>query len=191
MKNNNSHPHEVFVHKAATLIGNVSLSEQVSIWPGVVIRADMNSINIGKAVNIQDNCTLHTDSGNPLTIGDYSLIGHNAMLHGCTIGKGVLIGIGSIVLNKAIIGDGSTVVAGCFIRGGKVIPPHCLVLPDKNGIKIIPNKARPIDTIAGSLEYIELARRYQENIFKPFTKEQEIGFKEQAQKIAKKLFAQP
>ncbi|MGQ2864251.1 gamma carbonic anhydrase family protein, partial [Leptospira interrogans] len=111
-----------FIHPLATAIGLVEMGPYSSLWPGTVVRADMNQIVLGKGVNIQDNSTLHTDSSRGITIGDYTLVGHNTMLHGCKIGRGCLIGIGSIVLDEAEIGDGAMITAGCMIRGGKKIP---------------------------------------------------------------------
>ena len=186
---NNQQPKNtgVYIHPASTLIGDVILGKNCSIWPGVVIRADMNKIELGEAVNIQDNSTLHTDSARGISIGDYSLVGHNTMLHGCTIGRGVLIGIGSIVLDKAEIGDGATIVAGCLIRGGKKIPARSLVLPDKDGIKIIPDKGQPSATVMGCLEYIALAKRIQANIFGPFSEAEESNFKRVAQDIVEQM----
>lgn len=172
-----------YIHPGATVMGDVEMGESCSIWPGAVLRADMNSIRLGKAVNIQDNTTLHTDSRSSISIGDYSLVGHNAMLHGCKIGRGVLIGIGSIVLDGAEIGDGAQITAGCMIRGGKKIPPRALVLSQGSEIKIVPNRAKPEFTIAGSIEYTHLAIRARENRFGPFTREEEEEFLALAREI--------
>ncbi|PJZ69894.1 gamma carbonic anhydrase family protein [Leptospira perolatii] len=176
-----------FIHPAATVIGMVELGPFSSIWPGAVLRADMSSITLGEAVNIQDNSTLHTDWKTGISIGDYSLIGHNAMLHGCKIGRACLIGIGSIVLDDAEIGDGAMILAGCMIRGGKKIPPRSMVFPKNGSIVIQENKARPEMTVAGCLEYIELSKRFRQNKFEPFTKEQEENFVQEAKKILSRL----
>lgn len=172
-----------YIHPQSTVIGMVEFGHSCSIWPGVVIRADMNQIQLGNAVNIQDNSTLHTDSKSPIVIGDWTLVGHNAMIHGCRIGRGVLIGIGSIILDGAEIGDGSQVTAGCMIRGGKKIPPRSLVVADGSNIKIYPNKAKPEFTVAGCIEYIHLAERIQRNEFGPFSDEEGREFVEEAKKI--------
>ncbi|MCC5816431.1 MAG: gamma carbonic anhydrase family protein [Leptospira sp.] len=176
-----------WIHNQATVMGDVGFGKSCSIWPGAVLRADMNSIRLGEAVNIQDNSTLHTDSRSSIEIGDWTLVGHNAMLHGCKIGRGVLIGIGSIILDGAEIGDGAQVTAGCMIRGGKKIPPRSLVLAQGSDLKIIPNKAKPEFTIAGSIEYIHLALRMQKNEFGPFSREQEEQFLQQAKEIVTQL----
>ncbi|MCB1177029.1 MAG: gamma carbonic anhydrase family protein [Leptospiraceae bacterium] len=176
-----------FIHNKATVIGLVELGDYCSIWPGAVVRADTNSIKLGNYVNIQDNSTLHVDSNNPLEIGDYTLVGHNTMLHGCKIGKACLIGIGSIILDGATIGDGAMITAGCMIRGGMKIPSKAMVIQKEGKLKIIENKAKTILTIAGSLEYKDLIERHKNNIFKPYTKEEEECFYQEAKEIIKKL----
>lgn len=176
-----------FIHPSATAFGMVEYGTSVSLWPGAVVRADMNTIQLGNYVNIQDNSTLHTDSSSPISIGEWTLVGHNVMIHGCKIGRGVLVGIGSIVLDKAEIGDGSQIAAGCMIRGGKKIPPRSLVVPDGSDIKIFPGKAKPELTVAGCIEYAHLSVRFEKNIFVPFQKEEEIHFVNQAKEIISKL----
>ena len=93
-----------FVAAEATVIGDAVLAEDSSVWHGVVIRADNARITVGKGSNVQDGAVLHTDAGIPLVIGDNVTVGHQAMLHGCTIGEGSLIGIQAVVLNNAVIG---------------------------------------------------------------------------------------
>ncbi|RME93376.1 MAG: gamma carbonic anhydrase family protein [Candidatus Hydrogenedentota bacterium] len=174
-----------FIHEKATVIGNVKLAKGVSIWPGAVLRADMHDIILGEGVNIQDNSTIHTDFKKPVIIGDYTLVGHNAMLHGCKIGKGCLIGINATVLDDAEIGDGAMITAGCLIRGGTKIPPKAMVIQKKGEIKIIENKARTMFTVAGSLEYIRLIEMHQKNEFIRFTEEDEKALQEEAKEIIK------
>ncbi|TGK18061.1 gamma carbonic anhydrase family protein [Leptospira fluminis] len=176
-----------YVHPAATLIGLVELGANSSIWPGAVLRADMNTIRLGEAVNIQDNSTLHTDSTRGIFIDDYTLVGHNTMLHGCKIGKGCLIGIGSVVLDDAEIGSGAMILAGCIVRGGKKIPPRAMVLPKNGDLVIYPNKAKPAMTIAGCLEYVELSKRILADRFGPFSPEEEAGFLKEAERIVSDL----
>jgi len=147
----------VFIHKMASVSGDVTLGEYTSIWPGSAIRGDLNSISIGRGVNIQDNCTLHVDPDHPLTIADYALIGHGAILHGCSIGRGALVGIGCIVLDGASIGDFAVVTARCLIRGNTSIPPYALVYEKEGKLTIKENRAPYLLTLAGSLEYIKLA----------------------------------
>lgn len=182
------HP-TAFIHERATVYGDLTMGEYASLWPGVVVRADMHHFVIGNCVNIQDNSTLHSDSRRGIEIGDYTLVGHNAMIHGCKIGRAVLIGIGSVVLDDAEIGDGAMITAGCMIRGGTKIPPRAMVTPDGSSIKIFENKARTALTVAGSLEYVELAKRMQKGVWGPFTHAEEEAFLARAKEIVADIFA--
>jgi carbonic anhydrase/acetyltransferase-like protein (isoleucine patch superfamily) len=112
----------------AVLLGRVILEEDSSVWFGAVLRGDNEPIRVGARSNVQDGCVLHTDPGFPLTIEADCTIGHMVMLHGCTIGRGSLIGIGSIILNGAKIGEECLVGANTLIGEGKVIPPRSMVL---------------------------------------------------------------
>ncbi len=111
----------------ATVIGQVTLGEQVGIWYNAVLRADMDSITIGDRTNIQDGCVLHADPNTPLVVGSGVSVGHNAILHGCTIGDDVLVGMGATVLNDAKVGAGSLIAANALISQGVEIPPGSLV----------------------------------------------------------------
>jgi carbonic anhydrase/acetyltransferase-like protein (isoleucine patch superfamily) len=110
------------------IIGNVVLKPGSSVWFGTTIRGDNERIEVGRGSNVQENCVLHTDPGCPLTIGEGCTIGHKAMLHGCIIGAGSLIGMGATVLNRAVIGENCLIGAGALITEGKVIPPGSLVM---------------------------------------------------------------
>jgi carbonic anhydrase/acetyltransferase-like protein (isoleucine patch superfamily) len=112
----------------AVALGKVELCQDASVWFGAVLRGDNELIKVGARSNVQDGCVLHTDPGFPLTIGEDCTIGHMVMLHGCTIGDGSLIGIGSIVLNGAKIGVGSLVGANTLITEGKEFPPRSMIL---------------------------------------------------------------
>jgi len=116
----------VYVDPAATVIGQVSLGSDASVWPGAVIRGDMHTITIGSRSNVQDNAVLHithasdfNPGGWPLTIGDDVIIGHRAILHGCTLGNRILVGNGAIINDGAIIEDEVIVGAGCMVPPGK------------------------------------------------------------------------
>ena len=111
-----------------SIIGDVSLAEQVSIWYGAVLRGDAGSIRIGADSNVQDNCVLHGEYRQALTVGERVTVGHGAILHGCTVEDGALIGMGATVLDRAVIGAGSVVGAGALVPAGKVIPPRSLVV---------------------------------------------------------------
>ncbi len=112
----------------ANIIGRVVLMADSNIWFGVTIRGDNEEIRVGAGSNVQENCVLHTDMGFPLTIGADCTIGHKAMLHGCTIGDGSLIGMGATILNGARIGRGCLIGAGALITEGKDIPDGSLVM---------------------------------------------------------------
>jgi len=117
-----------WIADTASVIGKVRLHTNVSIWFGSVLRGDNEWIEIGTRSQIQDNATLHTDPGFPLSIGRDCVIGHNVVLHGCTIGDGSLVGMGAIVLNGAKIGANSLVGAGALITEGKVYPDNSVIL---------------------------------------------------------------
>ena len=117
-----------YVSDEAAVIGQVTLGERTSVWPFATIRGDNEPIRIGRDVNIQDGAVLHVDPGCPLTIGDFASIGHQAMLHGCTIGEGSLIGIQAVIMNKAVIGKDCLVGAGAIVTEGKVFPDRTLIL---------------------------------------------------------------
>jgi len=121
-------PASAFVADTASVIGRVFLGEETSVWPGAVIRADSEPITIGDGSNVQDNAVLHVDPGVPMTIGRRVTIGHQVMLHGCTIGDGTLVGIQAIVLNNAVIGESSLVAAGAIVTERKTFPPRSLIM---------------------------------------------------------------
>ncbi|MFN7224139.1 MAG: gamma carbonic anhydrase family protein [Paracoccaceae bacterium] len=112
----------------ANLIGRVVLEDAASVWFGATLRGDNAEIRLGARSNIQENCVLHTDMGFPLTIGADCTVGHKAMLHGCTIGDGTLIGMGATILNGAKIGRGCLIGACALITEGKEIPDFSLVM---------------------------------------------------------------
>ncbi len=117
-----------WIADTAVLIGKVVVEEEANIWFGAVLRGDNEEIRVGRGSNVQENAVLHTDMGHPLTIGAQCTIGHKAMLHGCTIGEGSLIGMGAVVLNGAKIGRGCLIGAGALITEGKEIPDGSLVM---------------------------------------------------------------
>jgi carbonic anhydrase/acetyltransferase-like protein (isoleucine patch superfamily) len=118
----------VFVAPNASVIGSVVLSENVSVWFGATIRGDNDTITLGKHSNVQEGAVLHTDLGIKLEVGENVTIGHQAMLHGCTIGDGSLIGIQAVVLNGAVIGKGCLVGAGAIVTERKTFPDRSLIL---------------------------------------------------------------
>ena len=117
-----------FVAVEATVIGAVTIGERSSVWPGAVARGDNETIAIGAETSIQEGAVLHADPGFALTIGDRVTVGHQAMLHGCTIGDGSLVGIQAVVMNGAVIGRDSLVGAGAIVTEGKSFPERSLIL---------------------------------------------------------------
>jgi carbonic anhydrase/acetyltransferase-like protein (isoleucine patch superfamily) len=117
-----------YVAETAVVIGKVRIGVGASIWFGAVLRGDNEWIEIGERTNIQDNCTLHTDPGFPLTIGSGCTVGHNAILHGCSIGKNTLIGMGAILLNGAKIGDNCVIGAGALVGEKAVVADNSVVV---------------------------------------------------------------
>jgi len=117
-----------YIADSATVLGKVRLHNAATVWFGAVLRGDNEWIEVGENSNVQDNSLCHTDIGFPLTIGKECTIGHNVILHGCTIGDGALIGMGSIVMNGARIGRYSIVGAGSVITEGKEFPEHSLII---------------------------------------------------------------
>ena len=117
-----------YVADSATLIGKVTLEANASVWSGVTIRGDNERITIGENSNVQEGTVMHTDMGYPMVIGKNVSIGHQAMLHGCTVGDGSLIGIQAVLLNGARIGKGCLVGAGALVTEGKEFPDGSLIL---------------------------------------------------------------
>jgi carbonic anhydrase/acetyltransferase-like protein (isoleucine patch superfamily) len=117
-----------WVAETAVVIGRVRLKQDASVWWGSVLRGDNEWIEVGERTNIQESCTLHTDMGFPMVIGADCTIGHNVVLHGCTIAAGSLIGMGAVVLNGAKIGSRSLVGAGALVTEGKEFPENSLIV---------------------------------------------------------------
>lgn len=117
-----------WVADEATVIGKAHLAADASVWSGAVIRADNEPVHIGTGSNIQEGAVLHTDRGFPLSIGEHVTVGHQAMLHGCTVGDGALIGIQAVVLNGAVIGKECLVGAGALVTEKKVFPDRSLIV---------------------------------------------------------------
>ncbi|CDG55614.1 MULTISPECIES: gamma carbonic anhydrase family protein [Halomonadaceae] len=119
---------DAMVMEEATLIGRIHLAHEVSVWPGAVLRGDNEPITVGEGSNLQDGCVIHTDPGYPVDIGCQVTVGHLAMLHGCKIGDGVLVGMNATLLNGAEIGDHCIIGAGALVTSGKRFPPRSLIM---------------------------------------------------------------
>lgn len=150
--------------ETATLIGDVELGAECTIWYNAVLRGDVNSIRLGNRVNIQDNAMVHcTYRKNSTTIGNEVTVGHNAIVHGCTIKDKVLIGMGAIVMDRAVVGEGSIIAAGAVVKEGETIPPNTLWagVPAKQ-VKVLDPKisGKQLEQLANN--YVMYAKWYQE-----------------------------
>ncbi|MES2753458.1 MAG: gamma carbonic anhydrase family protein [Pseudomonadota bacterium] len=153
-------PASAWVAPSADLIGAVRLGEDVGIWFGAVIRADNTEIHVGDRTNIQEGAMLHSDPGAPLTIGTDGTVGHHAILHGCTVGDRVLIGMGAVVLNRAIIGDDCIVGAGALVTEGKSFPPGSLIVGSPaRAVRTLDDAAKTILKLSAT-HYVERQRRF-------------------------------
>lgn len=150
----------VWIAENASVIGRVRLQSRASVWFQAVLRGDNELIDVGEESNIQDCCVLHTDMGAPLTIGPRCTIGHQAMLHGCTIGEGTLVGIGATVLNHAVIGKGCLIGAHALIPEGKVIPDRSLVMGAPGRIVRELDDAGVAGLLKSAAGYVRNAARY-------------------------------
>jgi carbonic anhydrase/acetyltransferase-like protein (isoleucine patch superfamily) len=153
---------EYWIAPTATVIGRVILKKNASIWWGATLRGDNDPIVIGENSNVQDGSVLHTDPGSPLTLGDNVSVGHMAMLHGCEIGDGTLIGIGAVVLNGARIGRNCLIGAKALVTEGREIPDGSVVMgaPGKVVRGLRPEEAeRLAHTASGYVEHWKWYRR--------------------------------
>ena len=150
----------------AEVMGQVELAANASVWYGCVVRGDTEKIRIGRNSNIQDGSVLHADAGVPLTIGDNVTVGHQVMLHGCTIGEGSLVGIQAVVLNHAKIGKNSIVGAGSVVTEGKEFPDNSLIIgaPAKV-VRTLDDKAREMMAHIAQ-HYVGNAARYRKGLRK-------------------------
>lgn len=151
-----------YVAENAAVVGRVSLARGASLWYGAVVRGDLASISIGEYSNIQDGCVLHCDPGKDLVIGRYVTVGHLAMIHAKEIGDRCLIGIHSIVLSGAVVGEGSLIAAGALVREDQIIPPRSIVvgLPGKVIGQVTDTQWNEAE--ARALRYHATARRHAE-----------------------------
>ena len=149
-----------WVAPTAVLIGNVIIGPRANIWFGAVLRGDNEAIVVGEGSNVQENSVLHTDMGYPLTIGANCTIGHKAMLHGCTIGDGSLIGMGATLLNGSKIGAGSLVGACALVTEGKEIPPGSLVMGSPGKVVRELDEAAQARLLASAAGYQANAARF-------------------------------
>lgn len=155
---------DAWVAPNATVIGDVHIASEASVWFGAVLRGDVERLTIGRGTNIQDNAVLHSDPGAPLVLGAKITVGHLVMLHGCQVGDGTLIGIGAIVMNHARIGANCIVGAGSMVTEGKQFPDGSLILGSPAKLAR-PLSAEEIARLAWSAQrYIDRAKLYRDRL---------------------------
>lgn len=154
-----------FVADNASVIGSVILEDNVSVWFNAVLRGDNEPIHIGANSNIQDGAVLHTDIGVPLTVADHVTVGHHAVLHGCSIGAGSLIGIKAVVLNHSVIGRNCLIGANTLVTEGKVIPDNSLVIGSPGKVVRTLTEAEITALRDNAAHYVELMARYRAGLF--------------------------
>lgn len=142
-----------YVSPSAVLAGDVDIAEEASIWPGCVLRGDINRIVVGARTNVQDGTVIHVGDRDPAIVGAEVVVGHRAVIHGCTIEEGVLVGIQSTVLDGALVGHGSVIGAGALVTAGSRIPPRSLVLG-------IPGRVVKTLGVEEEAQHRALARKY-------------------------------
>ena len=155
-----------FIAPTAAVIGSVVLGREASVWFGATIRADQDEIRIGACSNIQDGAVLHTDPGLPLVLGEHVTVGHLAMLHGCTVGDGTLIGINAVVLNGAVIGRGCLIAANALVTEGMQVPDGAVVMGAPGSVKRVLDEERRKQLAANALHYVGNTQRYRSS-FRP------------------------
>lgn len=155
----------VYVAEGAIIRGNVTIKENASVWFNSVVRAEHGSITIGKNTNVQDNCVLHVDMGRDEIIGDNVTIGHGAIVHGCKVGDNTLIGMGSTILNDAVIGKNCVIGAGALVTEGTVIPDNSLVVGVPGVVKKTVTDEDAKKITENALAYVREAREYMEGLY--------------------------
>lgn len=155
---------DYWIAPTAVVIGRVTLKRHASIWWHAVVRGDNDPITIGENTNIQDSCVLHTDVGYPLTIGANVTVGHLAMLHGCTIGDGSLIGINAVILNGARIGRNCLIGAKALIPEGREIPDNTMVLGAPAKVVKVLTAEQIAKMQEGAPHYVENYQRYRRGL---------------------------
>jgi carbonic anhydrase/acetyltransferase-like protein (isoleucine patch superfamily) len=157
---------DAFIAPSAVVIGDVKLHPEASIWFGAVLRGDIETITIGRGSNIQDGTVCHTDPNNPCTIGDFVTVGHMAMLHGCTIGDGSLIGIGATMMNGSAIGKECIVGAHALVTEGKKFPDGVVIMGAPAKVVRELNDDDRAKLRANAERYVERAKRYKQELTK-------------------------
>lgn len=163
VKQTNSKPN--FIANNATIVGDVTLGAESTVWFQAVIRGDANWITIGDRSNVQDGTIIHVDHDAPTIIGDDVTVGHQCMLHGCTIERGALIGMSSIILNHAVIGENSLIGAGSLVTQGTIIPPNVLAFGRPAKVIRPLTEAEIAKNKANIAHYVDLGVQYQTGLY--------------------------
>ena len=153
-----------WVAETASVVGNVSMSEGSSVWFGATVRGDNELIKLGARSNIQDGAVCHSDPGSPLTIGEDVTVGHLAMIHGCTIGNGSLVGIGATVLNGAVIGKNCLIGAHALVTEGKVIPDNSVVMGSPGKVVKTLSDEQAARVKMGATVYVANSKRFRDGL---------------------------
>jgi carbonic anhydrase/acetyltransferase-like protein (isoleucine patch superfamily) len=153
-----------WVAETASVIGNVIMAENSSVWFGATVRGDNDPIQLGARSNIQDGAVCHSDPGSPLTIGEDVTVGHLAMVHGCTIGDGSLVGIGATILNGAVIGKNCLIGAHALVTEGKVIPDNSVVMGSPGKIVKTLSDEQAVNLKMVSQFYVANSKRFQNDL---------------------------
>lgn len=156
----NIHP-DAWIAHGAVVWGDVTIAEKANIWYNAVLRADQESITIGKETNVQDNCVIHGDEGCHVVVGEQVTVGHGAILHGCTVEDRCLIGMNAVVLDHAVIGEGSIVGAGAVVAAGTIVPPRSLVVGVPGKVKKTLTDEDVAATVENGVGYLNLAAKAQ------------------------------
>lgn len=151
---------DAFVADSVDLIGRIVAKSKANIWFGSVLRGDIEPIIVGENANIQDLSVIHTDAGFPVEIGEYCTVGHRAILHGCKLEEGVLVGMGATIMNGCVIGRGSIIGAGAVVTEGQIIPPFSMVLGMPGKIKKELDPSSYDDRIAHAMGYVNRGQHY-------------------------------
>lgn len=151
---------DAFIAEGARIVGDVSLAEGASVWYNAVLRGDSASIVVGRDSNVQDNVSVHVDAAHPVVIGAKVSIGHNAVVHGCTIGDGSLIGMGAVVLSGAVIGAGCLIAGGAVVLGGTEVPDGSLVAGVPAKVRRALSDQERADLIANADVYLAHVRTH-------------------------------
>lgn len=154
-----------WIAPTATIIGDVYIGREVTVWFGATVRADIETVTIGAGTNVQDHTVMHADPGFPLEIGQGCTIGHRALVHGCIIGDNCLIGMGAIVLNGAKIGSNSIVGAGALVTEGKVFPDNALILGSPARVVRFLSEEEVQSNRAAARHYVKNGQRFRSSLY--------------------------